>query len=405
MPPSPPPPLADHLESFWRRLAPLLPAGAMWCVGCSGGLDSSVLWRLAVELADKMGGIRLAAAHLHHGLRGRAADLDMDLVQQACRDAGRPFIGFTADVAARAAAWRAGLEEAGRRVRRAVWTCLAAAEAAAGRPPPLIWLGHHADDQAETVLFRLRRGAARRGCAGLRPVQPFGPWPERWGDPRKCFSEVETIDPDGWLADVAWKNEDSRGMAFPAGQPLFRVLRPLLGHGKETLASFARAGGVLWREDATNDDTRFARNAIRHQRLPELEKKFPNLRSRLLAVAAAAAAREERECARAHAWLRGAWLAPARGNDGAIRFLPLAGRAAEEADLPRLPDSPAFRRLALREALERATGSLTRHRDVLERLDQLALAGRNGQRLSLPGGWLAERNAWGIVFYGPEMGR
>jgi len=393
-------PLSLALSGFWRRHGAFFPAGAEWLAGCSGGSDSVALLHAAASLARRTGS-RLAGVHLHHGLRGADADLDLETARRVCQGCGTPFLAFRSDVAGLARRWRVGMEEAGRRARRALWTVLAGAAVAAGRPPPLVWLAHHAGDQAETVLFRLRRGTARRGCAGLRPVRPFGTWPTEWGHPGALFA------PDGLAGNALVSVPESREQ----GEATFMALRPWLAVDKAAIIQYALKNGLAWRDDVSNRDLRHARNRLRHDTLPRLEARTPNLRNRLLAVARSAAAREEDEAAWAAGWVarNGHFPLPrGEGNGGGglafaaagpWRGAPWTGRAGalEDGKPPPLPPSPSRRRMILREFLERATGRTLSRRVTLEALDRLAGDGRQGRRLSLPGGWQARRAAWGLA--------
>lgn len=416
-------------RAFCAEHDSLLRQPRLWMVGFSGGMDSTallhLLWRWlaapnaegirtmdaavgrpAVDhaVADGPAAPRLEAMHLHHHARGDAADADAEAAAAWCAARGIVFRRADALVAARALAGRGGWEAAGRDARRAWWMLRAQDEIRHGRPPPLLWLGHHKDDQTETVLFRLRRGAARRGVAGLRPVQTFAP----------------ESNPAG-LPSAAMARPDARAIGFVA-------LRPLLAAGKEDLRAYARFHGLDWSEDASNADPRWTRNALRHERLPALRARAPDLDQRLLALAASSAKRESRERRRARDWLAAAWTptpggarlawppstwpsaptpaaaatATARPAKTPTKISPPAITATTAmASTFSLPDaaSPAWRRLLLREAYERATGRLIARRALLDALENLATRGRVGARLSLPAGWRARREADGVLFY------
>lgn len=183
-------------------------------VAVSGGSDSIVLLHTLAKLRGDLG-CELVVAHLDHGLRASSAD-DARFVAAAAAGLGLPIVCESHDVAALAAARRRGIEEAARDLRREFLSRIAA-ETGAAR----IALGHTADDQAETVLFRLARGAGWNGLCGMAPV---------------------------------------RG----------RYIRPLLFSRRDEVRRFAAETGIAWREDATNVDVRFARNRIRERVLPEL---------------------------------------------------------------------------------------------------------------------------------------
>jgi len=192
-------------------------------VGLSGGLDSTVLLHAASRLAGDMD-FRLIALHVHHGLSPNA-DSWADFCANVCRGLGVPLDVVRVDVPRDAGE---GLEAAARRVRhRALQECSA----------DWILLAHHADDQAETVLHNLLRGAGVRGAAAMPPA---------------------------------------RG----------RVLRPLLGLGRSTLQAYAQACSLTWIDDESNADCRYTRNYLRREVIPVIASRFPRAGEQLAAAAA-----------------------------------------------------------------------------------------------------------------------
>lgn len=184
-------------------------------LGLSGGRDSVALLFLLREQ-----GVRVHALHVHHGIRGAAADADALFCRELCRKLGVPFDEHRVDVPALAAARGESLETAARAARRT-----ALADAARKLGTRFVVLAHHADDNAETVLFRLARGAA--GYRGMLPAQ----------------------EADG----ICW-------------------LRPLLETPRAALTQYLRARGQDWVEDATNAVPDAARNRLRLEVLPALNR-------------------------------------------------------------------------------------------------------------------------------------
>ena len=141
----------------------MIPRGGRVVVAVSGGLDSvvllSVLHRLAASLDAS-----LVVAHLDHGLRPESA-ADAAFVAELCGGLGIPVVTERVDVGALAESHRAGIEEAAREARHAFLDRVAR-EVSAER----VALGHTADDQAETILFRLARGTGLEGLRGMDPV-------------------------------------------------------------------------------------------------------------------------------------------------------------------------------------------------------------------------------------------
>ena len=196
-----------------------LRAGMRVVLAVSGGADSVALLRRMVQRAPELGSV-ISVLHVHHGIRGQAADEDAAFVEALAVRFRLPFHLHKVDTPAYAAKHRETLEEAARNQRYAFfreWMEQGSAEA--------VLTAHTLDDQAETVLMKLLRGAWTEGLSGIHPV-----------------------------------------LSFPRGE----VLRPLLGVRRTEIESWLRQLGQSWREDATNADITFTRNRIRHELLPEL---------------------------------------------------------------------------------------------------------------------------------------
>jgi tRNA(Ile)-lysidine synthase len=195
-------------------------------LGLSGGADSVALLDALVSLSGRRG-FHVVAAHLDHGLRPGSTD-DASFCRALCERLGVPLRAASADVAARARRERGGLEQAARRERYAFLRRVREETGAS-----VIAVAHTRDDQAETLLLRLLRGAGATGLGGMRP---------RSGD----------------------------------------LVRPLLRVSRDEVLAHLRERGLAWREDPTNVDMRHTRNRIRHELLPYLEARFnPSLREGL----------------------------------------------------------------------------------------------------------------------------
>jgi tRNA(Ile)-lysidine synthase len=295
-----------------------LAAGETVVAALSGGPDSVALLHALTRLAPGRG-LRVVAAHLDHGLRP-GSRADAAFCRRLCRSLGVPLRTARADVRARARRDGGGIEEAARLERYAFLRRIKDEEGAA-----LIAVAHTRDDQAETVLLRLLRGAGRTGLAGMR---------ERAGD----------------------------------------LFRPLLSIGRADVLAHLRTHGLASREDPTNADPAHRRNRVRLELLPYLERRFnPAVRQALARSAAVLA--EEGEV------LEG--LARELRQRAALERSGLV--ALSRAVLRTAP--PALARLALRQALADAGGLRGVTAVQVERLLRLlASPGSSGRSLPLPGG-------------------
>ena len=181
--------------------------------GVSGGADSVCLLVLLDELKEELG-IRLAAFHLNHGLRGAEADRDEAYVREICGRLGVPLAAAHENVAEYAAARGISGEEAGRILRYEHMR--AAAEQFSCRRTAT---AHHRDDSAETVLFNMFRGSGLKGLSGIRPVRE-------------------------------------------------NIIRPLLCLSRAEIAGYLEEKGIPWCEDSTNGENVYTRNRIRNCLMP-----------------------------------------------------------------------------------------------------------------------------------------
>jgi tRNA(Ile)-lysidine synthase len=206
--------LHQQVRRTIRRYA-LLPPGTRVLIGLSGGSDSVALTCLLLDLAEYGEFVVAGLAHLNHGLRA-TAERDEAFCRGFAERRGLPLDVERVDVPAYSAAQGMSAEDAGRRIR---YDFLA--RAAAGARADRIAVGHTQDDQAETFLLKLMRGAGLTGLAGIYP---------------------------------------SRGA----------VVRPLLDVRDADLQAYLLSQGESWIEDETNDDVANPRNRVRHRVLPEL---------------------------------------------------------------------------------------------------------------------------------------
>jgi tRNA(Ile)-lysidine synthase len=238
----------------------LIRAGERVCVAASGGADSTALLLAMVEAnaeVDPRGGglgVVLSAAHVHHGLRGSEADGDEAFVRELCQRLGVPLTVFRVDTAARQAAEGEGVEEAARELRYAALRGLMEPSGV-----DVVATAHTLDDQAETVMMKLLRGAWTEGLGGISPV-------------------VVAAEP----------GSGNREQGLGKG----RIVRPMLGLRRAQVEAFLRSREECWREDASNRDLTLTRNRVRHELMPVLRGFNPGIDD-LLARMAAIAREEE----------------------------------------------------------------------------------------------------------------
>jgi tRNA(Ile)-lysidine synthase len=236
-------------------------------VGVSGGPDSVALLRVLDELAEKHLAVALVAAHLNHGLRGKAADEDQAFVENLALRLKLPCEAARADIRAEAEAAGIGIEEAGRMARRRFFV-----EAARKHAATKVALAHHADDRAETVLFNILRGTGIEGLASLGPralLVTRGLDEELRGGQNERLRGgspdlPRAVGPETHRADgVAPRDEDS-----------IEIIRPLIETPRDFALRYLAAISQDYRQDETNLADYHTRNRVRNMLLPLLAKEF-----------------------------------------------------------------------------------------------------------------------------------
>ena len=263
--------LDDLLRSLWLYYVPvqrlqqtvveyarkhaLLKAGDRVGIAVSGGADSVALLRLLLELRKDIGLI-LSVVHFNHKLRGAESEEDERFVAELAQRHKLELHCESGEVAAHAAEKHLSLETAAREMRYRYFRKLLC-EGRLNR----IATGHTLDDQAETVLLKIVRGAGGRGLAGIYPR-------------------------------LTVSNSQLSGRSSQQNQ--LSIVRPLLGIRRRELEAYLLALGQSWREDKSNRDLRHRRNRVRHGILPRLERNFnPAVREALAETAEIARAEEE----------------------------------------------------------------------------------------------------------------
>lgn len=250
------PPSPELAGRFRSDLEAFVPAPERLGIAVSGGADSLALLLLASAAFSG----RVSAATVDHGLRAENAE-EAEYVALICAALRVPHAILTVSVAE-------GGEGVQGEARRARYSALRGWAEAGGIP--LIATGHHADDQAETLLMRLQRGSGLSGLSAIRPVRPEG--------------------------------------------PRVRIVRPLLQWSREDLVSVVRASGIAHVEDPSNADPRFDRAAMR-----SFLAGNPQFRAERLARSAASL----REAEEALEWTASRlWEERVSVEEGRIRFTP-----------------------------------------------------------------------------------
>jgi len=259
---------AKWLDRLRVEVEQAVGVGSRLVMAVSGGGDSVALLRGLALLRDTLD-LWLMVAHLDHGLREDSAT-DAAFVGQVAAELGLFCVRDRQDVAAQVQAERGNLEEVARRVRYGMLERVACAVKA-----DAIVVAHTADDQAETLLMHLLRGAGLDGLKGMTTL--------------------------------------ARSPLPTATIPLFR---PLLLVEGTTLRDWLRKNRHSWREDATNADTTFFRSRLRHEIIPYLAQEQPRLRLLL--------ARTAQVLAGDHAWLDAqtdlAWQETAEVDTNQVKF-------------------------------------------------------------------------------------
>ena len=259
--------LAQRVLSHIRRQE-LLRAGDRVGVAVSGGIDSVALLRVLLELRGELG-IVLSVVHFNHRLRGAESEADQEFVAGLAREYGLEFYCDGDDVAGHAAEEHVSVETAARDLRYGFFRYLLGQDAAGPQglkpdsfvapngtaeavpfhepaslrsardstpivlPLDKIVTGHTLDDQAETVLMRMIRGAGLRGLGGIHPR-------------------------------ILVEDED--------GEACGEIVRPLLDVRHRELDQYLKEIGQGWREDSSNADERFTRNRVRKLVVPSAGK-------------------------------------------------------------------------------------------------------------------------------------
>ena len=375
--------MAEDLYSRWSReieRSVFFHPGERVAVAVSGGPDSVLLFDFMKQLAGDIG-LLLAVVHFNHRLRGAESDADEAFVRDLAR--GIPagpgdieYIRAEADVGRVARGKHHNIEATARELRYGFFFSLLHQ----GRVDKVV-TAHTANDQAETVLLKLLRGAGTRGLGGIYPVLPC-PSFSAGSDDFSCPSLTTTL--------AAATGGAAKGKVAGKG----KVVRPFLSLTRAEVEGEIARRGLSFRTDSTNRNPHLARNKVRLELLPALARDFNPAVVKLLKEFADRARDDEAYLEQQAAEQARAW----RVREGAEERIPL--RALIEFP-------PAIERRVLRQMIGAARGSLQGvTREHVEALRRLARESQSGRRLVLPGRVIARRNFdWLVISPGLGVGQ
>lgn len=353
------------------RKQELLRAGDRAGIAVSGGADSVALLRLLLELRSDLG-IVLAVVHFNHRLRASESDADEDFVATLARQYDVEFYSSGGDVRLLASRRQLSIETAARELRYEFFGQLlgSTGEAVLGK----VATAHTLDDQAETVLMRMIRGAGTRGIGGIHP----------------------RIEVEGAQDELSGE-----------------IVRPLLGIRRRDLEGYLRSINQPWREDSSNRDLRHTRNRVRRNLMPLLEGEFnPAIAEGLSEFSEIARDEEDFWENEVAGWMGTVvqWVEPewARRKSALVQIgAPGATEEfAEQIALNALLDARWFLRepVAVQRRVLRAIGEMI---DVplefkhIENMRHFAEENTAGKHLELPLGWRFENNEESLAFVQP----
>ena len=333
--------LESKAVDFIRRHNLIRPEETL-VIGVSGGADSVCLLHVLASLQKQLG-IGLHAAHLNHQLRGAESEADAKYVSSLANSLLIPITTDRQDVAAHRAERNCSIEEAARELRYAFL-----ARVARNVGTNRVAVGHTRDDQVETILMHILRGA---GTSGLRGLAPCSPLPH----------DNQEISPG---ARVPGKERRQRSNLM--------VVRPLLDVTREETLGYCRRHQLSPRADSSNQSLSFFRNRLRLHLLPILRQYNPDVDHALLRLADIAA----EDSALIEGQMSALWDGLARREDNAIYL-----------DRKRIAGLPvALQRHLLRTAVNRLAGDTRDIEAVHIEAARTLLRKPAGKRVSLPHG-------------------
>jgi len=351
--------LAQSVVAYIRKYDLLLPGDRVG-IAVSGGADSVALLRVLLELRDEFG-IVLSVVHLNHQLRGTDSDADERFVRELAETHRLEIIAESRDIKTVAAEKKLSVEAAAREVRYEFFR--RALQSSVNR----IATAHTLDDQAETVLLKLSRGAGTRGLAGIYPKVAVS---------KKAVSRQPSA-----ISNAAISKDPPE-----LDHQVKTIIRPLLGTRRSQLRSYLAEIEQSWREDTSNQNLRHTRNRVRHEILPRLEKEVnPGVCEVLAETAEIARAEEAYWANEISRLLPRVWTKDESG--GALK-------------LEVLESGP----LAVRRRLVRAAAESLHTTLEFRHVEEILENASEGSTSVLPGQWIATRHRGKIRFSRPIVG-
>ncbi|SOE58950.1 tRNA(Ile)-lysidine synthase [Fibrobacter sp. UWT3] len=254
----------------------------------SGGLDSICLAHYFIANRETLGIEWLGIAHVHHGLREGTADRDAAFVEAFARKYNVPFFLKKLDGEALKNA-EGSLEENARDAR---YKALIEVFNETGDPrlrgddnKGIIVTAHHAGDQAETMYMRLRRGTTLAGLRGIQEIRVLG-------NSQGVAGLASEAPLEGVMEDRATGCNQGETSPLIINHPSSIIhhqsnfiYRPFLNVTRKELLAYARENNLTWCEDESNTDVKFARNKVRHELLPQLERECPGAAEQFCRIA------------------------------------------------------------------------------------------------------------------------
>ena len=295
-----------QLASTEAQRHKMLAPGDCVLAGLSGGADSVALLYWLCSVKEEYG-LKIAAAHVNHGLRGEASDGDEAFCQELAKTWGIPLHVRHIDIAEEAQRLGVGIEEAGRCARYSFFGEIAQQIGASK-----IALAHTLSDRIETFLLNFGRGAALRGLCSIPPTRALNGAPAKLDSPAARQQNCEgSIASDRLRPPQEGDSNNNSNLMAAVKSPLLRgqmmfcqpqgnavsmmggggvqsskksnetitIIRPLIACSRAQVEAYCALHGLRYRTDLSNFDDRYRRNAIRQNVLPPLKDAVPGLES------------------------------------------------------------------------------------------------------------------------------